>query len=208
MSVCMNRFIYAPFFELFTQETDESLSSFERLYDNFVRQLIEVSNASKSDMEVLFALNYTQMEFFDICFFKKNKGEILITSCRYAYKALKMVESMMDIIYLKIAYPESIRADIESEAKSPIYLSKDIDYIDVMEVICGLFYSNSLCTINGERINFSDLVAVFEKGFNFKFTDKYKKRDDVFCRKQSKLTEFLSELILAIKLESKNRGYL
>jgi hypothetical protein len=159
-------------------------------------------------MEVLFALNYTQMEFFDICFFKKNKGEILITSCRYAYKALKMVESMMDIIYLKIAYPESIRADIESEAKSPIYLSKDIDYIDVMEVICGLFYSNSLCTINGERINFSDLVAVFEKGFNFKFTDKYKKRDDVFCRKQSKLTEFLSELILAIKLESKNRGYL
>jgi hypothetical protein len=76
-----------------------------------------------------------------------------------------MVESMMDIIYLKIAYPESIRADIESEAKSPIYLSKDIDYIDVMECLSVDYLSTRIHYVHKwRRIIFSDLVAVFEKG--------------------------------------------
>ena len=60
----------------------------------------------------------------------------------------------------------------------------------------------------GNPVNFSELVRVFEKGMNFKFADIYKKGDDVFKRKATKLTEFLNELIIAIKIESKNRGYL
>ncbi|MPN30712.1 hypothetical protein SDC9_178183 [bioreactor metagenome] len=76
-----------------------------------------------------------------------------------------------------------------------------------MEVICGLFYSHSVRNKTGNPVNFSDLTRVFETGMNFKFADIYKKRDDVFRRKAAKLTEFLNELIIAIKIESKNRGY-
>lgn len=58
----------------------------------------------------------------------------------------------------------------------------------------------------GNPVNFSELARVFEKGMNFKFVDIYKKRDDVFKRKATKLTEFLNELIIAIKIESKIEG--
>ena len=78
----------------------------------------------------------------------------------------------------------------------------------IMELICGLFYSHSVKNKIGNPVNFSELARVFEKGMNFKFVDIYKKRDDVFKRKATKLTEFLNELIIAIKIESKNRGYL
>ena len=96
---------------------------------------------------------------------------------------------------------------INPQDASNVYLAEDIDFIDIMEIICGLFYSHSVRNRAGHAVNFSDLTRVFEKGLNFQFTDMYKKRDDVFKRKTAKLTEFLNELIVAIKIESKNRGY-
>lgn len=80
--------------------------------------------------------------------------------------------------------------------------------IDIMELICDLFYSHFVKNKIGNPVTFSKLARVFEKEMNFKFTDIYKKRDYVFKRKAIKPTEFLNELIISIKIESKNREYL
>lgn len=64
----------------------------------------------------------------------------------------------------------------ENSFVSDVYLANDVDMIDIMELICGLFYSHSVRNRVGNPVNFSDLTRVFEKGMNFKFADIYKKK--------------------------------
>lgn len=77
-----------------------------------------------------------------------------------------------------------------------------------MEIINGIYYLNQAKTINGQLSNFSDVARVFENGFNFKFAKRYQTEEYVFKRKPSKITEQLEKMIVAIKEESKKRGYL
>lgn len=63
----------------------------------------------------------------------------------------------------------------------------------------GLCYLNQLKSINGQPSNFSDVVRVFENGFNFKFSKKYQTEGYVIKRKPSKITEQLEKMIVAIK---------
>lgn len=77
-----------------------------------------------------------------------------------------------------------------------------------MEIINGLFYLNQMKTINGHPSAFSDVVRVFENGFNFKCAKRYQTKEYVFKRKPSKITELLEKMIIVIKEESKRRGYL
>lgn len=66
--------------------------------------------------------------------------------------------------------------NIETKWQSPLYLNPSvINYTDVMENICGLYYSNSINGIDGKNIPFSMLANGFELLFNFKFADIYKK---------------------------------
>jgi len=123
-------------------------------------------------------------------------------------KLSSILDSTFKIVQFRLENPNIFMQNEENSFVSDVYLANDVDMIDIMELICGLFYSHSVRNRVGNPVNFSDLTRVFEKGMNFKFADIYKKRDDVFKRKTTKLTEFLNELIIAIKIESKNRGYL
>jgi hypothetical protein len=77
-----------------------------------------------------------------------------------------------------------------------------------MEIINGIYSPNQAKTINDQPSTISDVVRFFENGFSFKFAKRYQTEEYVFKRKPSKITEQLEKMIIAIKEESKRRGYI
>ena len=125
-------------------------------------------------------LNITQVEFEMIKSLELsygNKGNIL--KIVYSDKVLLLINKELELIYRQMQYPKYF-INIERKWQSPLYLNTSvINYTDVMENICGLYYLNSINGIDGKNIPFSMLANDFELLFNFKFADIYKKRDEV-----------------------------
>ena len=178
-------------------------------YDDFVRQLLLFCQEEQNIILLCFAINYTVAEVKELNMRLEVEDDKSSLEIRLLIiKVLSILDSTFKVIQFRLDNPDLFPINTEHNFAPDVYLANDVDMIDIMELICGLFYSHSVRNKVGNPVNFSELARVFEKGMNFKFADIYKKRDDVFKRKATKLTEFLNELIIAIKIESKNRGYL
>lgn len=178
-------------------------------YDDFVRQLLLFCQEEQNIILLCFAINYTVAEVKELNMRIEVEDDKSSLEIRLLIiKVLSILDSTFKVIQFRLDNPDLFPINTENSFDPDVYLANDVDMIDIMELICGLFYSRSVKNKIGNPVNFSELARVFEKGMNFKFADIYKKRDDVFKRKATKLTEFLNELIIAIKIESKNRGYL
>jgi len=178
-------------------------------YDDFVRQLLLFCQKEQNIILLCFAINYTVAEVKELNMRLEVEDYKSSLEIRLLIiKVLSILDSTFKVIQFRLDNPDLFPINTENSFDPDVYLANDVDMIDIMELICGLFYSHSVKNKIGNPVNFSELARIFEKGMNFKFADIYKKRDDVFKRKATKLTEFLNELIIAIKIESKNRGYL
>jgi len=178
-------------------------------YDDFVRQLLLFCQEEQNIILLCFAINYTVAEVKELNMRLEIENDNSSLEIRLLLaKVLSILDSTFRVVQFRLDNPDLFPINTENNFAPDVYLANDVDMIDIMELICGLFYSHSVRNKVGNTVNFSELARVFEKGMNFKFADIYKKRDDVFKRKATKLTEFLNELIIAIKIESKNRGYL
>lgn len=178
-------------------------------YDDFVRQLLLFCQEEHNIILLCFAINYTIAEVKELNMRLEIENDSSSLEIRLLLaKVLSILDSTFRVVQFRLDNPDLFPINTEHNFAPDVYLANDVDMIDIMELICGLFYSHSVRNKVGNSVNFSELARIFEKGMNFKFADIYKKRDDVFKRKATKLTEFLNELIIAIKIESKNRGYL
>ena len=178
-------------------------------YDDFVRQLLLFCEEEQNIILLCFAINYTIAEVKELNMRLEVENDNSFLEIRLLLgKVLSILDSTFRVVQFRLDYPDAFQINTEDSFEPDVYLAKDVDIIDIMELICGLFYTHAVRNKIGNPVNFSELARIFEKGMNFKFADIYKKRDDVFKRKTTKLTEFLNELIIAIKIESKNRGYL
>ena len=178
-------------------------------YDDFVRQLLLFCQEEQNIILLCFAINYTVAEVKELNMRLEVEDDKSSLEIRLLIiKVLSILDSTFKVIQFRLDNPDLFPINTENSFDPDVYLANDVDMIDITELICGLFYSHSVKNKIGNPVNFSEQARVFEKGMNFKFADIYKKRDDVFKRKATKLTEFLNELIIAIKIESKNRGYL
>lgn len=178
-------------------------------YDDFVRQLLLFCQEEQNIILLCFAINYTVAEIKELNMRLEIENDNSSLEIRLLLaKVLSILDSTFRVVQFRLDNPDLFPINTKHNFAPDVYLANDVDMIDIMELICGLFYSHSVRNKVGNPVNFSELARVFEKGMNFKFADIYKKRDDVFKRKATKLTEFLNELIIAIKIESKNRGYL
>lgn len=135
---------------------------------------------------------------------RKKNGLIAL----YLKDAIGILDAELELLNLRIQHPKEFPKPIVSNWKSPVYLANGVTHTAIMEIINGLCYLNQLKTINGQPSNFSDVVRVFENGFNFKFSKKYQTEEYVIKRKPFKITEQLEKMIVAIKEESKRKGYL
>lgn len=208
----MKRFLETKLFKLLScsvngNEIDRMELSMA--YDDFVRQLLLFCQEEQNIILLCFAINYTVAEVKELNMRLEVEDDKSSLEIRLLIiKVLSILDSTFKVIQFRLDNPDLFPINTENSFDPDVYLSNDVDMIDIMELICGLFYSHSVKNKIGNPVNFSELARVFEKGMNFKFADIYKKRDDVFKRKATKLTEFLNELIIAIKIENKNRGYL
>lgn len=208
----MKRFLETKLFKLLScsvngNEIDRMELSMA--YDDFVRQLLLFCQEEQNIILLCFAINYTVAEVKELNMRLEVEDDRSSLEIRLLIiKVLSILDSTFKVIQFRLDNPDLFPINTENSFDPDVYLANDVDMIDIMELICGLFYSHSVKNNIGNPVNFSELARVFEKGMNFKFADIYKKRDDVFKRKATKLTEFLNELIIAIKIESKNRGYL
>lgn len=123
-------------------------------------------------------------------------------------KLLSLINMEQELIYRQMEYPKFF-INIESEWKSSFYLNNEvIKLVDMMEIVCGLFYvSDGLVRIDHKEIFLSDIARIFEKMFNVNFGDIYKKEVAVIKRKPTNVTEFLDRLKAAIIKKSKDEGY-
>jgi hypothetical protein len=208
----MKRFLKTKLFDLLSCSVkgQESVyyTELSNAYDDFVYELLDFCHEEQDIILLYFTINYTMTELKSLNMQLEIKSDSRTADLHIFFmKILDILESTYRIVRFRLENPDIFSKNQENDFVSNVYLAEDIDFIDIMEIICGLFYSHSVRNRAGHAVNFSDLTRVFEKGLNFQFTDMYKKRDDVFKRKTAKLTEFLNELIVAIKIESKNRGY-
>ena len=208
----MKRFLETKLFKLLSCSVNGNEISHIELsmaYDDFVRQLLLFCQEEQNIILLCFAINYTVAEVKELNMRLEVEDDKSSLEIRLLIiKVLSILDSTFKVIQFRLDNPDLFPINTENSFDPDVYLANDVDMIDIMELICGLFYSHSVKNKIGNPVNFSELARVFEKGMNFKFVDIYKKRDDVFKRKATKLTEFLNELIIAIKIESKNRGYL
>lgn len=208
----MKRFLETKLFKLLSCSVNGN--EIERIelsmaYDDFVRQLLLFCQEEQNIILLCFAINYTVAEVKELNMRLEVENDKSSLEIRLLIiKVLSILDSTFKVIQFRLDNPDLFPINTENSFDPDVYLANDVDMIDIMELICGLFYSHSVKNKIGNPVSFSELARVFEKGMNFKFADIYKKRDDVFKRKATKLTEFLNELIIAIKIESKNRGYL
>lgn len=208
----MKRFLETKLFDLlscFVNGKEIDRIELSMAYDDFVRQLLLFCQEEQSIILLCFAINYTVAEVKELNMRLEIENDNSSLEIRLLLaKVLSILDSTFRVVQFRLDNPDLFPINTEHNFAPDVYLANDVDMIDIMELICGLFYSHSVRNKVGNPVNFSELARVFEKGMNFKFADIYKKRDDVFKRKATKLTEFLNELIIAIKIESKNRGYL
>ena len=114
----------------------------------------------------------------------------------------------MELLNLKIQYPNQFQNRIKSFPPSLLYLTDNTNLVEIMELVSGLFLSQRVVTHAGTESPLTEIGRVFEYLFNVKLGDIHKKHESVIKRKPSKVTEFLDTLRKAISEESKNKGYL
>lgn len=204
----MRRFIDTTFMRCLSNGVEEKNIKMDKAYDEFVYQLISFCRIERDLIFMSLALSYTKSEIQSLKsnhLLIQNKADCLL----FIDKSLYMIDSAINIVDLRINNPQILeQSQIKIPPKSSICLDNDVGYVDIMEIACGLFYSGVLKSISGNIVNFADVARVFEVGFNIEFSDIYKKRDEVIKRKPVKRVAFLSKMIHAINMESKNRGYL
>ena len=92
-------------------------------------------------------------------------------------KLLSLINMEQGLIYRQMEYPKFF-INIESEWKSPFYLNNEIiKLVDLMELVCGIFYiSHGIIRIDHKEIFLSDVARIFEKMFDINLVIFIKKK--------------------------------
>ena len=178
-------------------------------YLEFVEELFEYLNNGTDNKIRIRELNLSYIDFGTLkaleetCPTENSKLKLVFLD-----KLLSLINMEQELIYRQMEYPKFF-INMESDWKSPFYLNNDvIKLVDMMELVCGIFYiADGIVRVDHKEIFLSDVARVFEKVFNVNLGDIYKKEISVIKRKPTKITEFLDRLKAAIIQKSKDEGY-
>lgn len=186
----------------------DSDSELKEAYKEFVERLILYMDTETDNIKRVRLLNMTQVEFETIKSLELSYGAKKdILKIVYSDKVLLLTNKELDLIYRQMEHPKYF-IKIETGWKSPLFLNPDtVNYTDIMENICGLYYLHCINGADGRNVPFSLLVNGFEHLFNFKFADLYKKRGEVIKRMSNNRTGFLDRMGTAINKKAKEEGY-
>lgn len=103
----------------------------------------------------------------------------------------------MDLLKLKIQYPERFSQTEELSFKSEIYVipkAKGLGIIGLAELVISIFLSKEIKNRNGKPASLVQLARAFEYVFNCNFGSIYDKQAEVYNRKFCNLTKSLDFL--------------
>lgn len=147
--------LYAILSNPLYKSSSDSEGELKDVYKEFMETLILYLDTENDNRKRIRTLNITQVEFEMIKSLELsygNKGDIL--KIVYSDKVLLLINKELELIYRQMQYPKYF-INIETKWQSPLYLNPSvINYTDVMENICGLYYSNSINGIDGKNIPF------------------------------------------------------
>jgi hypothetical protein len=126
----------------------------------------------------------------------------------YLQKALALVNSELDLLNLRIRYPEQFRQPSQPTFQSDLYIlpkSKGLGIIGFVELVIGLSLLGEIYTMNGKLASLSDIAKAFEMMFNFNFGSIYRKKIALFERKPCNLTRLLDSLKNLLVKENKKK---
>lgn len=177
-------------------------------YEEFIERLILYLNTESDNAIRIRTLNLISVDFDMIrATLISHQEKQNFIKLLYSDKVISFLNKELDLIYCQIKFPKSF-IKVGSTWKSPLVLNPNkITHIDMMESICGYYYTEGISAINGASVSFKQLASSFEFLFNFKFADIYKKRDEVIKRKPNKRTAFLNHMSSAIIKVSREQGY-
>ena len=172
------------------QKEKSEIEAITAAYLEFVEELFDYLNKENDNKTRIRQLNMSYIDFGTIKALEEtsptgnSKLKII-----YLDKLLSLINMEQELIYRQMEYPKFF-INIESDWKSPFYLNSEvIKIIDIMELVCGIFYiKDGIIRIDNKDIFLSDISRIFEKMFNISFGDIYKKEISVIKRKPTKIT--------------------
>ncbi len=117
-------------------------------------------------------------------------------------KALAIVYSELELLNLKIRYPEQFPQSEQPTFESELYIlpkSKDLGIVALGEIVVALFLSKKVFQRNGKPAHLNQIAVAFEKIFNCSFGTIYDQQEKIFDRKpfnRTKALDFLRNLII------------
>ena len=179
-------------------------------YLEFVEDLFDYLNKESDNKVRIRQLNMNYIDFATIKALEESSPtENSKLKLVFIDKLLSLITMEQELIYRQMEYPKFF-INIESEWKSPFYLNNEvIKLVDMMELVCGMFYiSKGIVRIDHKEVFLSDVARIFEKMFNVTFGDIYKKEIAVIKRKPAKIVDFLDRLKAEIIKKSQDEGYI
>lgn len=178
-------------------------------YMEFVEDLFDYINKESDNKEMIRRLNTSFIDFGTLKSLEESSPtENSRLKIIFLDKLMSLLDMETELIYRQMENPKFF-LNIDTDWKSPFYLNeKVIKLIDVMEVICGFFYvPNGIFRFDRKEVHLNELTSMFEKMFNIKIGNIYKKETAVIERKLNKTTDFLDRLKAIIIQKSKDEGY-
>lgn len=127
----------------------------------------------------------------------------------YTQKALAIINVELELLNLKIQYPEQFKQRDQETFQSDLYIlpkSKGLGIIGLVELVLGLSLLGEIYTSNGSLATLTDIAKAFEQMFNFSFGSIFKKRIALFERKTCNLTRLLDNLKNLLIKESQKQN--
>ncbi|EXY78102.1 hypothetical protein M084_4177 [Bacteroides fragilis str. 3988 T1] len=104
----------------------------------------------------------------------------------FLQKTLAIINSELELLNLKIQYPNPFQNRKNNYPLSPLYLTDETYLIEIMEMVSGLFLSKRVVTHNGIESPLTEIGRAFEHLFNIKLGDIHKKHESVIKRSHPK----------------------
>ena len=150
----MKRFLKTKLFDLLSCSVKERESVYytelSNAYDDFVYELLDFCHEEQDIILLYFTINYTMTELKSLNMQLEIKSDSRTADLHIFFmKILDILESTYRIVRFRLENPDIFSKNQENDFVSNVYLAEDIDFIDIMEIICGLFYSHSVRNRHG-----------------------------------------------------------
>ena len=196
----MNELTKTRLFAILSETSQKVLTSeMQNAYVDFEKDIRAICD-SGDRTSVYRSLDATRIELVHLDSFYQYGLEKNATKKTYLSKTLALVTSELELLRMRIKYPEQF-VQSEPTFQSELHLSSsgNIGIIGLAEIAVALHLSKCISNANGHPAPLSEISRVFECAFNVNFGDIYGKQNKIFDRKRYNLTkalDFLKECII------------